>query len=92
MTGFGRVDIIDCGVNSVGVRHETAVEKGMQTWLEFTWSGRLIRLDCEVRSSKVPRGEDRYRTGLMIRGGASAEEYRRRVTEALTSQSSDSAR
>lgn len=83
MTGFGPVHILDVGPKAVGIRHEAAAERGSTTWLEFSWAGRILRLDCEVRTSRKPRAENKFRTGLAVIGGLGAEEYRYRVEEAL---------
>ena len=83
MTAFGPAQLLDLGSSSVALCHDWHVEKGETTWLEFNWTGRLMRLDCEVRTCRYSRAEARYRSGLLIRGGLSADEFKKRVQAEL---------
>ncbi len=80
---FGVVEIFDVTPGGLGIAHDFRLEKGAQLWLEFTWAGRPLRLECEVRSTQRRANETKQRSGLVIRGGASADEYRRLVEREL---------
>jgi hypothetical protein len=79
MTGFGPAEIVDLSPNSLALLHDWSAEKGAETWLEFSWAGRLIRLDCEVRTCRRSPADAKYRSGVLVRGGFSADEFRQRV-------------
>lgn len=83
MTSFGPAQLVDLGPKSVALLSEWSAEKGATTWLEFNWGGYLMRLDCEVRSCRFSRGDGRNRSGLLICGGFSADEFRNRVKNEL---------
>lgn len=83
MTGFGPANIIDLTPKSIAITHGWPAAKGATTWLEFSWAGRLIRLDCEVRSTRYSRADATHRSGLVVSGGLSASEFERRVRDEL---------
>ena len=79
MTGFGPVNIIDLGPNGLGIGHDCPLQRGATTWIEFYWGETMIRLNCEVRTTRASVGEMKFASGLLILGGLSADDYRRRV-------------
>ena len=83
ITGFGPAHIVDLTPKSIAITHEWPVTKGVTTWLEFSWAGRLMRLDCEVRSTRYSRADAKHRSGLIVSGGFSASEFERRVRDEL---------
>lgn len=83
MTAFGPANILDLGVRSLAVTHDWPVGKGAAIWLEFNWSGRLMRIDCEVRTSRYSRADAKYRSGLIVSGGPAAAEFEKRVRTEL---------
>lgn len=83
MTSFGPAKLLDLGPASLALSHDWAAEKGATTWLEFSWSGRLMRLECEVRRIRYVKADAHYRSGLLITGGVSAEDYKKRVRNEL---------
>ena len=79
MTGAGPVNIIDLGPNGLGIMHDCPLQRTATTWIEFHWGETLIRLHCEVRVTRPSTGEMKFASGLLILGGPSADEYRRRI-------------
>ena len=77
-TRFGDVEIIDITPPGIGIRHEFSLEKVAALTLEFSWAGRRLKLECEVRSTR-DAGSGKFRSGLAIRGGPSEKEYRQLV-------------
>ena len=81
MTRFGKVEIVDITPPGMGIRHDFPLEKTVAITIEFTWAGRPIKLECEVRSSRA--FESGFRTGLVIRGGPSQREYYKLVEKEI---------
>ena len=79
MTGSGPVNIIDLGPNGLGIGHDFPLPRGTTTWLEFYWGETLIRLHCEIRATRASTGEMKFFSGLLVLGGPSADDYRRRI-------------
>ncbi len=76
---LGSVEIFDVTPTGLGITHDFRMEKGTQLWLEFTWAGRPLRLECEVRSIHRRGDGSKQPSGLLVRGGPSADDYRRLV-------------
>jgi hypothetical protein len=79
MTGSGPVNIVDLGPSGLGILHNCPFHRGATTWVEFYWGETLVRLHCEVRTTRPSTGENQFASGLLILGGPSADEYRRRI-------------
>lgn len=77
-TRLGEVEIIDVTPPGIGIRHDFSLEKTVALTLEFTWAGRKLKLECEVRSTR-DIGGGKFRSGLAIRGGPAEKEYRQLV-------------
>jgi hypothetical protein len=77
-TRLGEVEIVDITPPGMGIRHDFSLEKTVALTLEFTWAGRRLKLECEVRSTRED-GNGKFRSGLAIRGGPSEKEYRQLV-------------
>ena len=78
-TANGRVEIIDVSPSGVAIRHEFPLKRGWILSLKFTWAGKPLDLDCEVRFTQQFPGDTHYHTGLKIQGGASALVYQQLV-------------
>ena len=83
LTGSGPVSILDLSPTGLGIVHDCPLQRGATTWVEFYWGETLIRLHCEVRGTRESTGEMKFASGLVILGGLSAEDYRRRVETEL---------
>lgn len=77
-TRLGAVEIIDVTPPGLGISHDFKIERTAVITLEFTWGGKPLELECEIRSTReVSPGK--YRSGLSIFGGPSAVEFRKLV-------------
>ena len=65
--------------------HDSTLQRGTTSWVEFYWGETLIRLHCEVRATRASTGEMKFASGLLILGGPSLDEYRRRVEAEIES-------
>lgn len=83
LTPLGRIEITDVSTTGLGIRHDFGVKAGDRTIIEFTWSGMLLRLNCTVAASRKDPGSGRSQSGLIVRSGESAAQYKSRVAEAL---------
>lgn len=78
MTRLGAVEIIDVTPPGLGISHDFPIQRTVILTLDFTWGGKPMKLECEIRSTReVSPGK--YRSGLSIFGGPSAVEYRKLV-------------
>lgn len=78
----GAVSIMNLSISGIGVEHPFPLKPGAQTFLEFAWAGKVLRLWCTVAHSR-PRREGGYRSGLIVGRGGSEDEYRDRIREAI---------
>ena len=78
-TASGRVEILDVSPSGIAIKHEFPLKRGWTLSLDFTWGGRPLHLDCEVRSTQQMAGETFFRTGLKVQGGRSAIDYEQLV-------------
>jgi hypothetical protein len=79
------VEIHDLGIRSIGIELETELTPGTRAYLEFSWTGTVIRLSCRVASTRRAKYREGWcRSGLVIeRDSESRDEYLRRVEAAL---------
>lgn len=82
-TIYGPVEIIDFSPAGIGVCSDFPIALRAIIWLEFNWGATLMRLECEVRSSSLSRADGKYRSGLSVRGGMTADMYRKLIEREL---------
>ena len=83
MTSLGPADLVDVGPQSLALVHTWPAQKGTTFWVEFTWAGFMVRINCEVRVVRPHPDSGGLRSGCIVTGGPGAEELRRRVENAL---------
>lgn len=82
-TKFGPVEILDFGPTGLGICNDFQLERGVTFWMELKWGNRSLHLNCEVRSWRLAASGMRYRTGLCVKSGGSADEYRQLVEKEI---------
>ena len=83
MTSLGPAELVDVGPNSLAIIHKWPVQKGAAFWIEFPWAGFVMRLNCEVRVTRPAPHADGLRSGCLVTGGQTADEFKKRVEKAL---------
>ncbi len=80
----GRVDIVNMSLNGIGIAHDFPIKAGTQTFLEFSWAGKVLRLWVTVANCRRDRAGTGYRSGLVVQNRSESDaEYRQRVKEGL---------